>query len=396
MRLLNSAVALLVSAILGCGSRDNLQCEQNSNCDLSGGGLCSDPGTGHRWCAYPDGSCAGGYRYSDVQVGDGVSGQCLPGPEDAGVDASVDGSFSAPAQSCVALPHTCGAAGTDDCCNSPMINGGTFFRVYDAAGSGDMNAPATVSSFRLDKYEVTVGRFRAFLAAGQGTQSSAPKVAAGTHPNIPGSGWQAAWNTSLAANGAALTVALICNTGSPTTATFSTWTSTPGENENRPINCVTWYEAMAFCAWDGGFLPTDAEWNYAAAGGEQQRAYPWSAPASSLTVDGAHASYNGLGDGSPARDFAPADIIVVGIKPNGDGRWGQSDLAGNVDEWTLDTAGVPPIPCVDCANLTIDNNRDIRGGDWLDFDFSLRTSRASYYQDALRNVRQGIRCARSP
>ena len=45
-----------------------------------------DPGTGHRWCAYPDGTCPSGYRYSDIQVGDNVSGMCVPGM-DAGVDA---------------------------------------------------------------------------------------------------------------------------------------------------------------------------------------------------------------------------------------------------------------------------------------------------------------------
>lgn len=387
------SAAVMVAA---CGGRLNVQCEQDSNCNVSTGGVCAAAVTGNRWCSYPDSSCASGLRYSDVQVGDGVSGSCVAKP---GADAGPpppDGSMAGPTASCLALPHTCGISGSDDCCNSLVVTGGSFFRAYDAAGAGDMSAPATISSFRLDKYEVTVGRFRAFVAAGLGTQASPPQVAAGTHLHIAGSGWQAAWNSNLEAGTSALTAALKCVTGAPTTATFATWTDTPDENENRPINCVTWYEAMAFCAWDGGYLPTAAEWNYAAAGGDQQRAYPWSSPADSLTVDGARASYNGLGDGSQARNFAPTDILTVGTKPSGDGKWGQSDLGGNIDEWTLDTSGPLPMPCIDCANLTVNFNRQVRGGDWLDFDFALRTSSGAYAQDALRNVVQGVRCARSP
>jgi|SRR5580704_4705762 sulfatase modifying factor 1 len=68
---------------------------------------------------------------------------------------------------------------------------------------------------------------------------------------------------------------------SPTDAHLSscspaaTWTPSPSGSENLPINCVDWAEAYAFCIWDGGFLPSDAEWEYAAAGGSEQREYPW-------------------------------------------------------------------------------------------------------------------------
>lgn len=82
-------VASLMSALLACGGSGTglLECDRNASCDLAGGGLCVSPGTSHRWCAYPDSDCPSGFRFSDVQVGDGVSGQCLA--DDAGmIDAS--------------------------------------------------------------------------------------------------------------------------------------------------------------------------------------------------------------------------------------------------------------------------------------------------------------------
>src|SRR5215468_7497372 len=107
-----------------------------------------------------------------------------PGSDDGGViDGGVvdDGKISTP-PSCMTLPATCGASGNDSCCNSPDVPGGTYYRSYDLAGdanSGNTNYPATVSSFRLDKYEVTVGRFRAFVNSGMGTQSNPPLTLTG-------------------------------------------------------------------------------------------------------------------------------------------------------------------------------------------------------------------------
>lgn len=311
------------------------------------------------------------------------------GDDDGGINGDSGDAPSVAPASCVSLPKTCGA-GTDSCCNSPQVDGGTYYRGYDVAGdpsSGDMNYPATVSSFRLDKYEVTVGRFRAFVQAGMGTQSNSPLTGAGAHARIAGSGWDANWNTKLVTDTGALTAAVKCN------ATFQTWTDTPGANENRPMNCLTWYEAMAFCAWDGGYLPTEAEWNYAATGGDQQSAYPWA----SLTVDGSHASYsdgtNCVGDGIPG--CALTDLVAVGTKTDGDGRWGQSDLAGNVAEWALDSLGVYPSPCLDCAKLTVASDRVTRGGSFGQPEFYMRTISRSPLAPMSRSHGFGVRCARA-
>ena len=299
-----------------------------------------------------------------------------------------------PKQSCIDLPTTCGPNGSDSCCNSPDVVGGVYHRSYDVAGDANSGTPAylaTVSTFRLDKYEVTVGRFRAFVNAKMGTQASSPIPGTGQHRNLPGSGWELAWNANLAADTTALLVAVKCY------PSLQTWTDMPGDNEGRPMNCISWYEAMAFCTWDGGYLPTEAEWNYAATGGEQQRAYPWSSVAAPLELDTSRASYFDAtcsGDGMPG--CTVADLLRVGSKPAGDGRWGQSDLAGNVFEWTLDSFAGYVSPCTDCADLTVAPNRVARGGSFADDATYLRTADRRYqYPAASRNVVLGVRCARS-
>ncbi|HEY5951509.1 MAG TPA: SUMF1/EgtB/PvdO family nonheme iron enzyme, partial [Kofleriaceae bacterium] len=243
-----------------------------------------------------------------------------------------------------ACPANCGPAGNANCCESSVVPGnavgatlagGLFYRTYDMGSDNrftfNATTAATVSDFRLDTYEITVGRFRAFVDAGKGTQGSPPAAGAGAHSKIAGSGWDVSWNGSLAADSTALKTALKCD------ATRQSWTDTAGANEALPINCINWYDAMAFCSWDGGFLPTEAEWNYAASGGAEQRAYPWSNPATSLTIDCSYANFH------PStycvNDPTGGTNRVGSESPKGDGKWGHSDLAGNVWEWTLDAFG---------------------------------------------------------
>jgi formylglycine-generating enzyme required for sulfatase activity len=280
------------------------------------------------------------------------------------------------------LPPTCGPYGNESCCATTAVPGGAYNR------SNDTKYPATVSDFRLDRFEITVGRFRAFVEAYPGSK---PAAGAGEHPLIAGSGWDTAWDANLPGNKDTLKVAVNCD------PTNHTWTDdVSGGHEDVPMNCVSWYEAFAFCAWDGGRLPTEAEWNYAAAGGGEQRNYPWG----NLEPNPAYAVYDCMGDGSPAGNCAFTDILKVGSKPAGDGKWGQTDLVGSMAEWNLDWYADPyptsTIPCDDCANMQSASYRVRRGGSWSGDASYLLSSLRGYDVPVFRHHGLGARCARTP
>lgn len=250
--------------------------------------------------------------------------------------------------------------------------------------------PATVSPFVLDRFEVTVGRFRKFVEAGMGTRATAPPSGAGAR-RLNGmddqGGWGPSWNANLLGDTADLVVALKCNV-------YKSWTDAAGSDEELPIDCLTWYEAFAFCVWDGGFLPTEAEWNFVAAGGDEQRAYPWSSPASSTAIDCSYANHK---SGSMYCVNHPAGSVnsVGSESPRGDGKWGHADLIGNVWEWTLDWQQAYSSPCLDCAQLTESSKKAVRGSNFF-YGGTIRTARRF---DALPNARAdengiGLRCAR--
>jgi formylglycine-generating enzyme required for sulfatase activity len=308
-------------------------------------------------------------------VGCNVAGDC-------DVSETCDAAHACrPFPSCAALAPTCGPGGGESCCASPAIPGGTFDR------GDDSTAPATLSDFRLDRFEITVGRFRAYVAA---YPASKPAAGAGAHPAIDGSGWDPAWDASLPADQAALLAAIKCD------ATYQTWTDTAGSNEDRPMTCLSWFDAFAFCAWDGGRLPTEAEWSYASAGGNEERVFPWSSPPSSIAIDATFAVYDCTGDGSAAGTCGAGDIQKVGARsPKGDGKWGHADLAGNMAEWALDWYATSyASPCIDCANLQAATSRVLRGGSWFHHsDLAGSFPRASNGPQTRNRVYEA-RCAR--
>jgi formylglycine-generating enzyme required for sulfatase activity len=237
--------------------------------------------------------------------------------------------------------------------------------------------PLTVPAFSLDRYEVTVGRYRAFLDA---WGVARPAEGDGANPAVPASGWQSAWNDELAQTRVDAMRGLHCDGGN------ESWTDAPGPNEERPMGCITWYEAFAFCIWDGGRLATEAEWERAAAGGDENRVYPWGNTEPDCMRIAPWHQCSTMSDA-----FAP-----VGSHPTGRGRWGHDDFAGSAGEWTLDYWGYyrAPIPL---AGLTpeypVGNPRTLRGLSFYGGMGDMRAADRGSGRPGDRYVRFGVRCA---
>lgn len=291
-------------------------------------------------------------------------------------------------RSCTGLSKSCGAG--ESCCTSLCVPGGLF-----ALGGNvePLTSQARVSGFYLDKYEVTVGRFRQFVSAYDAwLRAKNPPNGAAAHPLIASSGWQAtAWEGSLPASSAALIANVTTNCSPNHDGAYSTW-SASGANDNLPINCLDWFEAFAFCAWDGGRLPTEAEWEYAAAGGDEGNVYPWGAQPPTSE----RASYDCL-DG-PAGCADVRAIIAVGSKPKGAGFFGHLDLAGSVQEWVLDWYSTPyPATMNDDAVVKGDPQhvlRVYRGSAWGQTADELKVAIRRNEEPQARGSYIGLRCAR--
>jgi formylglycine-generating enzyme required for sulfatase activity len=268
-----------------------------------------------------------------------------------------------------------------------------------------MADPATLSSFRLDKYVVTVGRFRQYVNYVTSSAGTPPAAGSGIHTHLNGgkglvdsatagsyeTGWDADWSADIA-------------TGPGTFSTwdsnlmncfpYGTWTTTAGSQENLPINCVPWYEAYAFCIWDGGFLPSEAEWEYVAAGGRQELEYPWGS--TDPGTGNQYAIYDcNYPSGSGTCDLS--NIAPVGTATLGAGYWGQLDMGGEVFEWNLDWYAPYVDPCTDCAYLSSGNDRITRGGNYSGTAMTMLGAYRDYYDDPTdRDNVIGFRCARTP
>jgi formylglycine-generating enzyme required for sulfatase activity len=199
-----------------------------------------------------------------------------------------------------------------------------------------------LDAFYIDKYEVTNARYKEFILA----------------------------------------------TGYPTP---KPWSDPKNTQPDRPVDGVTWHDAMAYAEWAGKRLPTEAEWEKAARGGLVGKQYPW----------GDEAPY-GQGQYRANYDFMKHDVMPVGsFPPNG---YGLYDMAGNVKEWCLDEyqedyyASSPknnPLAGGSLTELLMDyknvkTTRVLRGGAWDLYDNLIRC--ANRFKSEPNSSAGGFRC----
>lgn len=162
------------------------------------------------------------------------------------------------------------------------------------------------------------------------------------------------------------------------------WTNARLNKPQQPVIGVTYEDAVEFCRWAGGRLPTEAEWEYAARGTDGRR-YPWG----NSPPDPMRASYHldvGFGATKP-----------VGAAEMGAGPFGALDQAGNVFEWCADWYAPDTYTRAARQNPQGPPSgelRVIRGGGWLSLPDAITVWAREKYPPLGRSTMIGFRVAR--
>ena len=191
--------------------------------------------------------------------------------------------------------------------------------------------PVSVPTFRLDIYEVSVAEYPACMEAAMCTRPKDHKR--NKYCNLDAAG-----------------------------------------RDNHPINCIDFDQALAYCRWQGGRLPYEAEWEMAARGGTTSR-YPWGEEVTcknailddGVTMGTVKGEPDGCGeDRTWPHGSRPANPL------------GLFDMHGNAGEWTMNWYAPDAIPALyakgDLAGPMLGKQRVVHGGSWDENRPNLRSS----------------------
>jgi formylglycine-generating enzyme len=254
--------------------------------------------------------------------------------------------------------------------NLVLIRGGTFQMGSDDGGNDEKPVHSvTVSDFYLGKYEVTVAEFKTFIDA-TGYKTDADK---GGSSHVYTDTWKEQQGV---------------NWKHDTRGTLR-----PSNEYNHPVLHVSWNDAVAYCKWMSEKtghpyrLPTEAEWEYAAGGGNGKRT-KWAGTNTESELK-RYANYDGNQDGYATT--AP----VGSLQANALGLY---DMTGNVWEWCSDWYGSDYYKNSLSSNPTGPTSgsyRVLRGGSWDSYPRYCRVADRDYLSPGFRYSVIGFRLART-
>lgn len=270
-----------------------------------------------------------------------------------------------------ASPSAAGAART----RASQADGATL--VYVPAGAFVMGSdksernerPARkvrMSAYWIDQTEVTASRFARFVEATRHRTTAEAE------------NWAWVWDESLNKGKGGWRREKSVNWRNPS-GKNSDWKTMP----QQPVSQVSWHDADAYCRWAGRRLPTEAEWEHAARGGDGRK-YSWG-----NARDLKRANLHGGEDGFPG-------VAPVGSFPKGASPFGVLDMAGNVWEWVADwyhPQAYKTMAARDPKGPAKGSRRVVRGASWgSPIDWATTTNRYDRLP-GYRNNKIGFRCA---